>query len=270
MNVAGGFRGDQFVAVKNDAEYASSQQIVIDVNRRASEICKVEPDARIASEMFPGDIVDMRNGSMQNAALELTVLDYICGQTDRHHRNFFINKDGENYKLTGIDNDSAFGTKQCKNTPYQMRTLIPFITPELKAKIINLDPVEAANALTGLVDRGENGKEVLDSFKGRIEKLKQHVETIDMINVSDLNENTMQQLINSKTSPLGRLNTNCNEEKFNAVRLEVDNLHEKHVGDAVNKPGSAESKQSINTDKAAGKSGDTVMTGQKLNQKVRG
>ena len=56
-------------------------------------------------------IREKMTGAMQRDLADLQVLDYICGQTDRHAGNFFIQK-GENGMMTGligIDNDMSFG-----------------------------------------------------------------------------------------------------------------------------------------------------------------
>lgn len=50
--------------------------------------------------------------TVQKELCSLQVLDYICGQTDRHANNFFLEKDssGRYAHVHGIDNDMSFGT----------------------------------------------------------------------------------------------------------------------------------------------------------------
>ena len=50
--------------------------------------------------------------TVQKELCSLQVLDYICGQTDRHANNFFLEKDssGSYAHVHGIDNDMSFGT----------------------------------------------------------------------------------------------------------------------------------------------------------------
>ena len=50
--------------------------------------------------------------SLQKELSSLQVLDYLCGQGDRHRRNYFVTQDGNgSYEhLQGIDNDMSFST----------------------------------------------------------------------------------------------------------------------------------------------------------------
>ena len=51
--------------------------------------------------------------TIQKELTSLQVLDYICGQTDRHVNNFFVEYDKDTKMFThihGIDNDMSFGT----------------------------------------------------------------------------------------------------------------------------------------------------------------
>lgn len=53
---------------------------------------------------------DVKNPTFQKSMSDLSVLDYLTGQIDRHGGNIFV--DPETGKVTGIDNDQSFG-----NTP---------------------------------------------------------------------------------------------------------------------------------------------------------
>lgn len=58
-------------------------------------------------------------GSFQKEMADLQVIDYLCGQIDRHSANYFIKTDkwGNFVGLQGIDNDLSFGdVKQDKNS----------------------------------------------------------------------------------------------------------------------------------------------------------
>lgn len=48
--------------------------------------------------------------SLQKGLLDLQVIDLICGQVDRHQHNYFVRIEGGEAKITGIDNDTSFGT----------------------------------------------------------------------------------------------------------------------------------------------------------------
>lgn len=50
--------------------------------------------------------------SLQKGLMDLQVIDVLCGQVDRHAHNFFVHVDGDEARITGIDNDTAFGDKQ--------------------------------------------------------------------------------------------------------------------------------------------------------------
>lgn len=64
--------------------------------------------------MTKGDDTDRPEltANLQKGLLDLQVLDVLCGQVDRHAHNFFVQVNGNEVKITGIDNDTAFG----KNT----------------------------------------------------------------------------------------------------------------------------------------------------------
>ena len=64
-------------------------------------------------------VKDLVTGSFQKEMADLQVIDYLCGQIDRHSANYFIktDKDGKFTGLQGIDNDLSFGdAKQQKNS----------------------------------------------------------------------------------------------------------------------------------------------------------
>lgn len=50
---------------------------------------------------------DVKNPAFQKSMSDLSVLDYLTGQIDRHGGNMFV--DPETGKVTGIDNDQSFG-----------------------------------------------------------------------------------------------------------------------------------------------------------------
>ncbi|MBQ3546051.1 MAG: hypothetical protein IJA34_13880 [Lachnospiraceae bacterium] len=64
-------------------------------------------------------VKDLITGSFQKEMADLQVMDYLCGQIDRHSANYFIktDKSGNFIGLQGIDNDLSFGdAKQQKNS----------------------------------------------------------------------------------------------------------------------------------------------------------
>ena len=52
--------------------------------------------------------------AMQEQLNGLEWCDVLTGQTDRHAQNYFVEVNGDDVKVTGIDNDMAFGKKQTK------------------------------------------------------------------------------------------------------------------------------------------------------------
>jgi len=188
MNAAPGLRGDKFMVVKTDADAAAMQQRLDTMQQKVKE-AKLEERYEV-----PKAALNLSNKSLQVSAIELGVLDYIIDNDDRHHQNFFIKQEAGAYKIVGIDNDGAFGASNRILNNEEMRELIPFVTPELQTKIRNLNADDMANALRGVVDRGEHGNEVIDTLKGRIQKLKAHVETIPVKTVDELGADTADML----------------------------------------------------------------------------
>ncbi|MDR3157332.1 MAG: hypothetical protein LBT69_05405 [Lactobacillales bacterium] len=118
------------------------------------------------------------NSLIQKNCAELDLVDAICGQFDRHNKNFFI--DGNH--IIGIDNDYAFGLstsiKEAKNNYYSVKLkngAFPFISREMAEKIKSLNPDTIVNALYGVINYGNNGEKRLQAVKGRILEIKNYV-----------------------------------------------------------------------------------------------
>ncbi|MBQ7058889.1 MAG: hypothetical protein IJM83_06270 [Firmicutes bacterium] len=100
------------------------------------------------------------DGRALEAIADLQVLDYICGNVDRHGGNLFYQFDEETGKLIGvqgIDNDSSLGTRvpQLKNERVRRLPVchtMGVISKKTADKIMNLTPAELAFALRGTVD----------------------------------------------------------------------------------------------------------------------
>jgi len=88
---------------------------------------------------------------------DLQVLDYICGNIDRHGGNLFyqFDDDGKLIGVQGIDNDSSFG-KIVPQTDFVRRMPLPAtmgaISKKTADKIMNLSMPELAFSLRGLID----------------------------------------------------------------------------------------------------------------------
>ena len=108
--------------------------------------------------------------TVQKELTSLQVLDYICGQSDRHIHNFFMEKEsGTQYAhIHGIDNDSSFSTgtkydldggRTCMNLnklrtvirPDRNELVIPYMDKQLAKNIVNLSPDMVRFALKDLL-----------------------------------------------------------------------------------------------------------------------
>ena len=99
------------------------------------------------------------DGRGVEAIADLQVLDYICGNVDRHGGNVFyqIDEKGKLIGVQGIDNDSSFGRiipQEAKDkvrrivTPYSMGA----ISKTMADKLMNLTGPELAFTLRGTID----------------------------------------------------------------------------------------------------------------------
>jgi len=100
---------------------AESMEIVVNgekikgtfmANAKGSEFYHLKPDDPIKT--YGNEVYD--SPKVFNQLADLQVLDYICGNLDRHEGNFFMEFDTSDpehpklSKITGIDNDMSFGT----------------------------------------------------------------------------------------------------------------------------------------------------------------
>ena len=106
---------------------------------------------------------------------DLQVLDYICGNPDRHGGNMFFdfNEKGELIGVQGIDNDLSFGgLKTTKGNVNFMMTPehMGVISKGTADKILALDPEEFAYSLYGVLD-----KEEVEAAKFRLNNMKNEI-----------------------------------------------------------------------------------------------
>ena len=121
-------------------------------------------------------------GDAQKQLLNLQILDNIIGQTDRHTGNYFVDYDvdAENHtflvkKVTGIDNDFAFGKslmvgggnttsilKEDGTYQYSM------IDPEMYENIMTLSPELLETNLENVIER-----KYIDALKTRFETVRE-------------------------------------------------------------------------------------------------
>ena len=116
--------------------------------------------------------------ALQEQLSSLEWCDALSGQTDRHAFNYFIEVDGDKVKVTGIDNDMAFGEKQDKasvsqtevtarKTPPGLPQLIDRkLYAEISKKTFDKDVLPK---LQGLLNEKE-----LKATKSRFDETKDH------------------------------------------------------------------------------------------------
>lgn len=158
-------------------------------------------------------------GTVRKELASLQVLDYICGQGDRHTKNFFLEADSEGiYRhVHAIDNDMAFGTgvdfeKYLRDTDgitqnklkmvvdSQNKLTIPHMDKQLAMNIKNLSPDELRFVIEDIVE-----PKFIDAAIQRLNKLKEGIKKeeatptgIFVENESDWDKNHNDFIKNSK------------------------------------------------------------------------
>ena len=141
---------------------------------RDAYISKEEIKERTKSKILP---------SFQRELSDLQVIDYLCGQTDRHAGNYFVKMENGKYSgVTGIDNDLSFGAvrDRMKEGTYNIignngrpvvdgneNLFIPHMSRSLAINIAMLDESVVTYALADLI-----GKADLVAFQERLKRLK--------------------------------------------------------------------------------------------------
>lgn len=112
--------------------------------------------------------VDLSRPETQKGFSDLAVMDYLSGQVDRHAGNVFV--DEKSGKVTGIDNDLAFGNKDYetnrgKSGLSEMPDLIDSGTAD---KLLKMTPQEFEATLKGKKgDYGKLSQDEIDEAKKR-------------------------------------------------------------------------------------------------------
>ena len=130
------------------------------------------------SDLFKFTKASLQNDKLIRSVAELQVLDYLCGNCDRHLGNILyqFDKDGNLIGLQGIDNDSSFGTGYTASSndgtsvAPEMMSIIP---ASLAKKIMALDPGEFKMMLYGYdlsTEEADKAAERLQKMKDTIEK----------------------------------------------------------------------------------------------------
>ena len=107
--------------------------------------------------------VSLEDPVLQRGLNKLQLLDAISGQLDRHSGNYHVESDeqGNVLGVTGIDLDMAFGSKMTgvdkshADGAFNYKGLPEFIDEEMGLKILQVQPGDVRDALTGLLPKAE-------------------------------------------------------------------------------------------------------------------
>ncbi|PTX97604.1 hypothetical protein DB346_21690 [Verrucomicrobia bacterium LW23] len=116
---------------------------------------------------------DLRNPDVQKGLVKLQLLDFLCGQIDRHVGNIFIQSGpGVTPMVSGIDNDTAFGSNRLdpNKPPGHAVKLPPVIDTEMAERIEGMTARQIRNELKGLLPDAE-----IDRAVERLGQMKEHV-----------------------------------------------------------------------------------------------
>ncbi len=116
------------------------------------------------------------DGRALESIADLQVLDYICGNIDRHGYNLFYRANSINgfFGVHGIDNDSSFGliTKQSgKTRRMPLPQTMGVISEKTAAQVMKLSPAELGFSLRGLID-----DKAIDAACKRLYILQKYIE----------------------------------------------------------------------------------------------
>ncbi len=136
------------------------------------ELHKNSPLAKIKSE-------DFENEKVLRSLADLQIIDYICGNTDRHKGNFFTKFDTSDPKhpkivgVQGIDNDNSFGTiKDGGVMRLAKADVLKIITPEMADAVEKLE----ADDLDEILKDYDLSEKEIDAAHTRLDTLKRYIE----------------------------------------------------------------------------------------------
>lgn len=183
---------------------------------------------------------ELSNNNIKKSLADLQILDFICGNTDRHSGNYFIRLDSTDPRhpkaigVLGIDNDSSFGDindggmmrlaklDDIKVISVEMKNAIDKMTPEILQTILLPYDLKAAQ-MTAAITR-------LNNLKRAIQK-----KNIEIINS---NADWTKFKLNSAANTKGKLeggHRNIFGLHFNDVIKEVNN-DKKSIENSIKQP----------------------------------
>ena len=222
------FKGNLMKFAEGKSAYEATEQ----TGRMVADVTdNIEKRKKLAMSKF--------TPTVQRDLCSLQILDYICGQNDRHRDNYFLNtdKDGKYTGVQGIDNDMAFGTgayfakyNQEDNTKLnmthysKMRTVvkengelsIPYMDNQLAKNIEALEETEIIDALEEFI-----GPMYIEATLKRFREVKNAIVKERSKEKSDVfkkdnewNDTTAENMLN-KTYFMKLINEKKDEKKEN-------------------------------------------------------
>ncbi len=170
---------------------ARSERVTMDVDGKKVDGCFMEFAEGIDIESKDPHMrevihsIDFKeNPSYNRDAAKIELLDYLCGQHDRHGSNMFYklsepDKDGKRniIGLQGIDNDLAFGTMKVLKSGFQgeIDTLV-FVDKDMANALRGLDREKLEYAVGDLISKTQ-----MDAMVKRLDDLQTRLKNGDMI-----------------------------------------------------------------------------------------
>lgn len=115
------------------------------------------------------------DGRALESIADLQVLDYICGNIDRHGYNLFYRADTDGFfGVQGIDNDSSFGQiikQKGKTRRMPLLNTMGVISKKTAEQVMNLSTAELSFSLRGLID-----DKAIDAACKRLYSLQMQIE----------------------------------------------------------------------------------------------
>ena len=143
--------------------------------------------------LYDAEKNSVENPEFLQQVADLQVLDFICGNVDRHKGNMIYqlqSAEGNAPVFTGvkgIDNDCSFGTPEIKEGKKIMKMVSPesmqFITPSMFVKVKSLEK----DMFTFTLENNDITKEEIEAAWDRVEKVRDALENgkIKIINKND-------------------------------------------------------------------------------------
>ncbi len=150
-----------------------------DAAQFVADVIKEKVKAGKDDTLRNSDIQEKMTGGFIRDLCNLQILDYICGQTDRHLGNYMVQKDanGKLIGLKGIDNNMAFGgmknyerkISSCIVCPVGTdgELVLPYMDMEMANTILAMRPELVRQQLAGFIEPEE-----IDLAINRISKLQ--------------------------------------------------------------------------------------------------